>query len=139
MYICCYCIVMQLLTHYDHVIVQSLIVHPVCNATRLVAAEVVFLFFFFYSKRGGFYPGRTGFLGETRSMSSCLCANQRPSLCCTRGWERGLAGCLSFMTHWRSELLCVSFFAIHSPPALMFHRYECAVHSVFFTSCYTER
>lgn len=30
MHICWFCILMQLLTHYDHVIVQSLIVHPVC-------------------------------------------------------------------------------------------------------------
>lgn len=31
---------MQLLTHYDHVIAQSLIVHPVYNAKRLIAAGV---------------------------------------------------------------------------------------------------
>lgn len=31
---------MQLLTHYDHIIVQSLIVHPVYNAERLFAANV---------------------------------------------------------------------------------------------------
>lgn len=36
---------MQLLTHYNHVIVQSLIVHPVCDAERLIAAplEAAFL------------------------------------------------------------------------------------------------
>jgi len=36
MHISCFCILMQLLTHYDHVIVQSLIAHPVCNAAEVV-------------------------------------------------------------------------------------------------------
>lgn len=42
---CCFCILMQLLTHYDHVIVQSLIVYPVCDAKSVTAAEDVALFF----------------------------------------------------------------------------------------------
>lgn len=46
MHICCSCILMQLLTHYHHVIVQSLIVHPVYNAERLIGAG----FFFFFTK-----------------------------------------------------------------------------------------
>lgn len=41
MHICCFCILMQLLTHYDHVIVQSLIVYPVYNAKRLFEAGVL--------------------------------------------------------------------------------------------------
>lgn len=51
MHICRFCILMQLLTHYDHVIVQSLIVHPVYNAKRLIAAGVTFLFFCFFAPR----------------------------------------------------------------------------------------
>lgn len=49
MHICCFCILMQLLTHYDHVIVQSLIVHPVCNAERLESWR-----FLHRGSRGGF-------------------------------------------------------------------------------------
>lgn len=48
---------MQLLTHYDHVIVQSLIVHPVCNAERLIRASCLFvclLVFLPQGTQGGF-------------------------------------------------------------------------------------
>lgn len=51
MHICCSCILMQLLTHYHHVIVQSLIVHPVYNAERLIGAG---FFFFHQGTQGGF-------------------------------------------------------------------------------------
>lgn len=55
MHICCFYILMQLLTHYDHVIVQSLIVHPVYNAERLIAVGVVaFPFFSYRGTQDGF-------------------------------------------------------------------------------------
>lgn len=43
---CRFCILMQLLTHYDHVIVQSLIVYPVCDAKSVIAEKMWHYFFF---------------------------------------------------------------------------------------------
>lgn len=41
---------MQLLTHYDHVIVQSLIVYPVCDAKSVTAEKMWHFFFLSFSR-----------------------------------------------------------------------------------------
>lgn len=144
MHICCFCILMQLLTHYDHVIVQSLIVHPVYNAERLIRAG--FCFFVCLFACLFFCPRdlKVGFLSKTETglryvygsnVVILLFLNQQSShtvvLEDVRGRERGLVHRLNHLC----SVLCSLFLTTYSQPALMFRRSKHPIHFVFLTSC----
>lgn len=100
---------MQLLTHYDHVIVQSLIVHPVYNAKRLTAARVE------GHKTGflswiGIYPNGLRNLNDG-AIVMLLCKSTFIPYCSlledVRGREQGLSRCLNHDSFVFSTFMCL--------------------------------
>lgn len=119
MHICCFCILMQLLTHYDHVIVQPLIVHPVYNAKRFIAVGVValcFVFFFAVGHQTGFlsrigiYPNGLRYLNDG-DILMLLCKSTFIPYCSllehVRGQEQGLSRCLNHDSFVFSTFMCL--------------------------------
>lgn len=113
MHICCFCILMQLLTHYDHVIVQPLIVHPGCNTKRFTVVGLC-------SPRdtGGGFSQPNGDLPkwieipERWRYPNAFVQNLHSFPCCSLledvgGQEQGLSRCLNHDSFVFSTFMCL--------------------------------